>query len=186
MTQPQQRAGGPAGNGHQSSGLLPIGERATPARVAPVRRGFGPPAMMGGGPVDKSLNFWPSARRLLGKLRPEAFLAGAAVVLGATAVGLSVLGPRLLGDATNLIFGGYISKHLPAHATKAGIVLANGNLLVFRGNDAAGHEVAMILSGKITKSTAAKNLVLTPSLLTIGYIQTPGHQDVYAVPKGAF
>ena len=122
MTAPRGGAGAPAGDGELGATALPPGERATPARVAPVRRGFGPPGMMGGGPADKSLNFWPSARRLIGELGPERVGAGAAVLLGTMSVGLSVLGPRLLGDATNLIFGGYISKHLPAHATKAAVI----------------------------------------------------------------
>ncbi|MGH9105870.1 MAG: ABC transporter ATP-binding protein, partial [Acidimicrobiales bacterium] len=37
-------------------------------------------------------------------------------------VGLSVLGPRLLGDATNVIFSGYISKKIPPGTTKAQVV----------------------------------------------------------------
>ncbi len=49
--------------------------------------------MGGGGPVEKSLNFGPSARRLLGELRPERLLIGLTTGLGAASVGLSVLGP---------------------------------------------------------------------------------------------
>jgi ATP-binding cassette subfamily B multidrug efflux pump len=125
--------GGPGPGGHAenvgsarvssaqaSNGQALLGERATPVRLAPAR-GFGPARMMGG-PADKSLDFWPSARRLLSELVPELVLVSAALLLGVLSVGLSVLGPRLLGDATNLIFGGYISKHIPAHMTKAQIV----------------------------------------------------------------
>ena len=99
-----------------------LGERATPPRRAPAPGGFGPRAMMGGGPADKSLDFWPSARRLLAELAPERALLSLVTFLTAVSVGLSVLGPRLLGDATNLIFGGYISKRIPANLTKAQIV----------------------------------------------------------------
>ncbi len=118
----QAEKGGISGkvNAVASNGQVSLGERATPPRLAPVR-GFGPARMMGG-PVDKSLDFWPSARRLLLELVPERMLASAALLLGVLSVGLSVLGPRLLGDATNLIFGGYISKRIPAHMTKAQIV----------------------------------------------------------------
>ncbi len=41
------------------------------------------------------------------------------LALGAGSVGLSVLGPRLLGDATNLIFSGVIAKRLPAGVSQA-------------------------------------------------------------------
>jgi ATP-binding cassette subfamily B protein len=114
----------PEGNDAQGAPVeqLPLGERAVPARRAPVSTGFGPRGMIGGAPVDKSLNFWPSARRLLGELAPERLLVSVTMVLGTLSVGLSVLGPRLLGDATNLIFGGYISEHIPAHATKAEVL----------------------------------------------------------------
>lgn len=77
---------------------------------------------MGGGPVDKSINFGPSARRLLGELRPESHLMASVLTLGVLSVGLSVLGPRLLGDATNLIFAGYISKRIPAGTTEAQVL----------------------------------------------------------------
>ena len=85
--------------------------------------GFGPARLMGGGgPVDKSLNFGPSARRLLGELRPERVLVGITLALGAASVGLSVLAPRLLGDATNIIFAGVIGKKIPAGLTQAQMV----------------------------------------------------------------
>ena len=46
-------------------------------------------------------------------------MVGFTLALGAGSVSLSVLGPRLLGDATNLIFSGVIAKKLPAGVTKA-------------------------------------------------------------------
>lgn len=88
----------------------------------PQRRMGGP---MGGpiqGPVEKSLNFGPSARRLLATLRPEAVLVILVTVLGAVGVFLNVQGPKLLGDATNVIFSGFISAQMPAGATQEQIV----------------------------------------------------------------
>ncbi len=114
--QPGTPGAGSTGNGDGTGNGAPApgtGERAVPARVAPPQRGFGPGRMMGGGPVDKSLNFGPSARRLLGELRPQRLLVGLVFLLGAMSVGFSVIGPRLLGDATNLVFGGYIGRKLP-------------------------------------------------------------------------
>lgn len=64
------------------------------------------------------MNFWPSARRLLGKLRPERAWLLVVLVTAVASVALSVIGPRLLGEGTNLIFAGVVSKQLPAGVTK--------------------------------------------------------------------
>ncbi|MBW4032852.1 MAG: ABC transporter ATP-binding protein [Acidobacteria bacterium] len=74
------------------------------------------------GPAEKALNFGPSAKRLLGRLRPERSMIVAVVLLGVVSVVLSVLGPKILGQATNLIFEGFISKSLPAGTTKAQVI----------------------------------------------------------------
>jgi ATP-binding cassette subfamily B protein len=65
------------------------------------------------------LNFGQSSRRLLRELAPEHWRIALAVALGATSVSLSVLGPRLLGDATNLIFGGVLGRKIPPGTTAA-------------------------------------------------------------------
>ncbi len=88
---------------------------APPQRSSP---GPFPARMMGGGaPVVKPADFWGSARRLLGMLRTERLLLVTAVVLGVASVALSVVGPRVLGHATDLIFSGVISRRLPAGTT---------------------------------------------------------------------
>jgi len=89
----------------------------TPRRM-PARRGMGP----GGGlgmPGEKSLDFRGSLRRLLGVLRPEWPKLVAVLLLGVASVALAVSGPRVLGDATNVIFDGVVGAQLPAGATKA-------------------------------------------------------------------
>ena len=94
-----------------------------PSVPAPPRGGPGG-GPFGGmqGPTEKALNFGPSAKRLLGRLRPERSMIVAVVLLGVVSVVLSVLGPKILGQATNLIFEGFISKSLPAGATKAQVI----------------------------------------------------------------
>jgi ATP-binding cassette subfamily B protein len=72
-----------------------------------------------GGPTEKSTNFSASSRRLLGLLRPQRHLLGAVIALATLSVGLTVLGPRLLGHATDLVFTGIFSRRLPAGSTKA-------------------------------------------------------------------
>jgi ATP-binding cassette subfamily B multidrug efflux pump len=78
---------------------------------------------MGGGLVgQKSMTFGPSARRLVGRMRPERGKAIAVVLLAVVSVALSVLGPRLLGRATDLIFAGLFGKRLSGSTSKADAV----------------------------------------------------------------
>jgi ATP-binding cassette subfamily B protein len=74
--------------------------------------------MFGQGPAEKSMNFTPSAKRLLRQIGPDKWLAIVGVFFTAVGVGLSVIGPRILGHATNLIFAGVIGKMFPAGLTK--------------------------------------------------------------------
>ncbi|HZW44095.1 MAG TPA: ABC transporter ATP-binding protein [Dermatophilaceae bacterium] len=74
---------------------------------------------MMGGPAVKAMNFKGSLRRLVARLRGERRLVSAAVMLGIVSVALSVVGPKVLGHATDLIFTGLIGGRLPAGATKA-------------------------------------------------------------------
>ncbi|WP_431796091.1 ABC transporter ATP-binding protein [Microbacterium enclense] len=60
----------------------------------------------------KAASFGPSFRRLLGLLRPYAWSFAFVSFLGAIGVVLAVLAPRVLGDATNIIFEGVVSKSL--------------------------------------------------------------------------
>ncbi|MFZ4895879.1 ABC transporter ATP-binding protein [Plantibacter sp. Mn2098] len=91
--------------------------RPAPRRGGPMGGGMG-----GGMPAEKSLNFGPSAKRLLGRFAPHSFALILVTVLGVVSVALSVAGPKLLGEATNIIFEGIISKQLPAGATKAQVI----------------------------------------------------------------
>jgi ATP-binding cassette, subfamily B, multidrug efflux pump len=71
-----------------------------------------------GMPTEKSLNFGPSAKRLLARLRPERARLVFVIILAVASVTLSVLGPWMMGKATNVIFNGAISAKLPAGITK--------------------------------------------------------------------
>ena len=98
-----------------------------PARIPNRPQGptRGPAHMMGAGqPAEKSMNFWPSARRLLGYLRPERPLVILVMILTVGSVAFSVIGPKILGNATNIIFEGIVGKMLPAGLTKDQVVAA--------------------------------------------------------------
>lgn len=77
----------------------------------PQVRGHGPGAQS---PAEKAINFGPSLRRLLGQLRTEHVLIWVVVALTVVAVLANVMGPRVLGEMTNLLFAGLIGKSLPA------------------------------------------------------------------------
>jgi ATP-binding cassette subfamily B protein len=92
----------------------------TPARGGPGRGGgpFGGIGM----PTEKSMTFGPSAKRLIRRLSPHRVAVLAVIVLGVVSVVFTVLGPWLLGQATNLIFAGAIGKTLPADMTKQQLI----------------------------------------------------------------
>jgi len=85
--------------------------------MAAQRRGGGPPWGGAGQPVEKAMDFGPSARRLVGLLRPERLGVVLVLVLGVISVALNVIGPIILGRATDVIFAGVIGKQLPAGIT---------------------------------------------------------------------
>ena len=76
----------------------------------------------GGVAPGKASNFGPSFRRLIGLLKPNAVAFVFASFLGAIGVVLTVIAPKVLGEATNILFEGVISKQLPAGTTKQQVV----------------------------------------------------------------
>jgi len=92
--------------GNHRDGVLKETERVQ-AGPGPGRGPFG-----GGMVGQKSMDFGPSARRLLGRLRPHRLKVAVVLVLAVVSVGLTVLGPRLLGQATDLIFAGIFGRRL--------------------------------------------------------------------------
>jgi ATP-binding cassette subfamily B multidrug efflux pump len=70
----------------------------------------------------KAAHFGPSFRRLLGLLKPHAVAFTLATVLGAAGVVLAVLSPKVLGEATNILFEGVVSSMAPAGTTKEQVV----------------------------------------------------------------
>ena len=97
-------AGGPGagGDARPGAGGPPMG----PGR----RPGGGGPGMFGMGlPPAKPKDFRGSFRRLLDRLRPERPLIAIVIVLAVVSVAFAVIGPKILGNATNVIFEGLLS-----------------------------------------------------------------------------
>ena len=122
----------PGGNGQRPGGPSPSGSR--PAGAGPgMRPGGGPP--VGGGPGarrgpmgmmmpsgEKASDFSGSFRRLIGRLQPERQLIALVIVLAVISVLFAIIGPKILGTATNDIFQGIISKNLPAGASQEQVI----------------------------------------------------------------
>ncbi|WP_082096135.1 ABC transporter ATP-binding protein [Demequina flava] len=68
--------------------------------------GHGPAAAM---PAEKAMNFGPSLKRLFGQLAPDRWWVYLVIALGAASVALSVIGPKILGNATTVIFEGFVT-----------------------------------------------------------------------------
>lgn len=100
--------------------------KAAEQRRAPRREGHGPAVGTG----EKAKDFGGSLRRLVRQLRPERTRLVVAVVMGVASVVMAVLGPKILGRATDLILAGVIGKQMPPGATKEQVVeqtVAEGN-----------------------------------------------------------
>ena len=82
----------------------------------PMRRGT---AAMPESDGARSRDFWASARRLLRRLRAHRAAIAAVLALSLGGVALSVIGPRVLGHATDLLFNGVIGRQLPTGITKS-------------------------------------------------------------------
>ncbi len=88
--------------------------------ATPPRRpmGGGPPGMGPVMPAEKSKRFGPSFRRLMGELAPERWKIALVMAFAIVSVVFTVVGPKILGDATDLIFEGVISQQLPPGMTQ--------------------------------------------------------------------
>jgi ATP-binding cassette subfamily B multidrug efflux pump len=160
MSGPTRPAGGP-----------PMG-MGGPGRPRPGSGpGSGPPHMAMMMPTAKAANFKASFRRLVGELRPERPLILVVLVLAVVSVTLAIIGPRLLGSATNVLFDGVVGNQLGAQGL-TGVPLdqivaglrANGqenlaSMLANMPNVVPGQGVDFALLAQILTITAAVYLL---------------------------
>ncbi len=117
-------------------------------RPAPQRRGpGGGPGMMFGQqlPAQKSKNFRRSFGRLLRELLPERTGIIAVLVLAVVSVVLAILGPKILGEATNVIFEGAVGKTIGQQAPQ--LVGATSEQVVPVLRAAGQNQIADMVSG---------------------------------------
>jgi len=98
---------------------------ARPASPAGPPRGPGGPGPGGPGghalvmPTAKAKDFKGTMRRLGGRLKAERLRIALVIALAVVSVTFAVLGPKILGTATNILFEGVVSKQIPAGVTQA-------------------------------------------------------------------
>src|SRR5208283_4951385 len=93
---------------------------STPAARQPgPGRGFGGPGRPGMTmPVERPKDFGKTVRRLGRRLRPERIRIAFVIAMTSGSVAFTVFGPKILGNATDVLFNGVIGKRLPAGMSK--------------------------------------------------------------------
>ncbi|MBL1286566.1 ABC transporter ATP-binding protein [Streptomyces sp. For3] len=78
----------------------------------------GPGGRMMAGPTERSMDFKGSGKRLLRRFSKEKSSLYLMLGAGTLSVALSVVGPKILGGATDLIFAGVVGRQMPDGTTK--------------------------------------------------------------------
>ncbi|MGW6836832.1 ABC transporter ATP-binding protein [Streptomyces sp. NPDC054949] len=78
----------------------------------------GPGGRMMMGPTQRSMDFKGSGKRLLGQLAQDRVKLWGMVVAVIGSVAFTVVGPKILGHATDLVFAGIVGRQMPAGITK--------------------------------------------------------------------
>ena len=151
------------------------------ARNAPGRpggRGFGGPGMYGMGPPPaKTKDVGKTLRQLLARLRPDRIWIVVSALLALGSVAFSVIGPKIIGNAINVIFDGVLGKNLPAGLTKAQVVAqlrahGQGQIadLVAGANVVPGHGIDFTMLGRILSLAALVYLLSAALQWLLAYI----------------
>ncbi len=91
------------------------------------QRGGGPGHGPMSAPGEKAASFRSSLKRLLHELRPQRVRIMIAIFFGVAGVALSVVGPKILGQATTMLLAGFIGRQMPAGTTKQQAIQAAEN-----------------------------------------------------------
>ncbi|MDZ4655066.1 MAG: ABC transporter ATP-binding protein [Coriobacteriia bacterium] len=127
--------------------------------------GRGPGMGFGGhggmAPAAKTKDFKSSIKRLGGYLRPHRAMLALVIALAVVSVTFNIVGPRILGNATDLLFEGVIGKQFPAGVTQQQAV---------EGLRASGNEqlADMIASMSITPGQGVDFDAIAKLLLLLG------------------
>lgn len=81
------------------------------------------PALAGMGmPPTRAKDFKGTLRRLVDRLLRQRIMVWGVIAFGVVATSMSVIGPKVLGHATDIVFTGFLNGQFPDGATKAEVV----------------------------------------------------------------
>jgi len=130
-----------------------------------------------GPPPGKTKDVGKTLRQLLGRLRPERTWIVVSALLALGSVAFSVIGPKIIGNAVNVIFDGVLGKNLPAGLTKAQVVAqlrahGQGQIadLVAGANVVPGHGIDFTMLGRILALAALVYLLSAALQWLLAYI----------------
>lgn len=113
QSNPNQMKPNPSGNGYKPGGLT----QPPSTQINPMRRGLNPGAMMGrgGGPMammkgETARDFKGTMRKLIQYLGPYKLVTSFVILLAIASTAFSILGPKILGQATTKLFEGVIGQ----------------------------------------------------------------------------
>jgi len=130
-----------------------------------------------GPPPAKTKDVGKTLRQLLARLRPERIRIVVSALLALGSVAFSVIGPKIIGNAINVIFDGVLGKNLPAGLTKAQVVAqlrahGQGQIadLVAGANVVPGHGIDFTMLGRILGLAALVYLLSAALQWLLAYI----------------
>jgi len=161
----------------------------------PARGGFGggPGGFGGMLPPQKTKDLGKTLRQLLARLRPERMRIAISAILALGSVAGTVIGPKIIGNATNVIFDGVIGKSLPAGLTKQQAVAAlraqgHGQIadLVSGANVVPGRGIDFTQLGQILALAALVYLFASVLTWMLSYIMAGvAQRTVYGLRRDA-
>ncbi|KXO89494.1 ABC transporter ATP-binding protein [Tsukamurella pseudospumae] len=110
-------------------------------------------AAMAGAPNQKAMTFWPSLKRLLGRMREQRAAMTAAIVLSVGSVTAAVLAPKVVGTAVDAIYDGFRSqlRHGPGiDFHRVGTILA-WVIVLFVASAALQYVQGYLLNGAVQR-----------------------------------
>jgi ATP-binding cassette subfamily B multidrug efflux pump len=131
-----------------------------------------------GMPVEKSENFNNVVRRLLHRMAPERLRVAAVLLLAVVSVTLTVIGPRILGHATNIIVAGIQSPN-GIDFSQLHMVLLDA-LLIYVGAGLLSYTQSFILAGVVQRSMSNLRSDVEDKLnrLPLSYIDSQPRGDL--------
>jgi ATP-binding cassette subfamily B protein len=159
----------PNGKGRKKDEIPEAGQRV--AVNAGTRFGVGMP-------VERSENFSNVVRRLLHRMAPERLRVGAVLLFAVVSVTLTVIGPRILGHATNIIVAG-IQSPKGIDFSDLHMVLLTA-LLIYIGAGVLSYIQSFILAGVVQRSMSKLRSDVEDKLnrLPLAYVDSQPRGDL--------